>query len=137
MTLQDQFEWDVRDRQNSPELFAQRLCTDLGLSREFEVSIAHSIREQINKHLRALAEGNEDECQQKIRPVVRTAVRKKDELELWTPVVSGTMPQPSIPSTTSDLGIVSLAPTWTASLFTGGNSLSAPSSSVPIMPFGT
>ena len=28
------------------QLFAQQLCTDLGLTREFEVAIAHSIREQ-------------------------------------------------------------------------------------------
>lgn len=39
--LCDQFEWDVADTNNSPEIFARHLATDLGLSREYEVYIAH------------------------------------------------------------------------------------------------
>ena len=46
-SLQDQFEWDVKNENVSPESFAHSLCSDLGLSKEFEVSIAHSIREQV------------------------------------------------------------------------------------------
>eukprot|EP01127_Copromyxa_protea_P019731 TRINITY_DN6472_c0_g1_i1.p1 TRINITY_DN6472_c0_g1~~TRINITY_DN6472_c0_g1_i1.p1 ORF type:complete len:207 (-),score=33.29 TRINITY_DN6472_c0_g1_i1:96-659(-) len=45
--LCDQFEWDIMEPLNSPEVFARALATDLGLSREYEVSIAHSIRTQI------------------------------------------------------------------------------------------
>ena len=33
MSLVDQFEWDMAEKKNSPEEFAQRLCAELG---EFE-----------------------------------------------------------------------------------------------------
>lgn len=39
--LCDQFEWDISEPTNSPEVFARHLATDLGLSREYEVSVAH------------------------------------------------------------------------------------------------
>ncbi len=45
--LRDQFEWDMANPDNVPEPFARALCLDLGLSREFEAAIAHTIREQI------------------------------------------------------------------------------------------
>lgn len=49
--LHDQFEWDVNNPANLPEPFARSLCQDLGLSREFEATIAHSIREQLAVYL--------------------------------------------------------------------------------------
>jgi SNF5 / SMARCB1 / INI1 len=47
IVLRDQFEWDVNNPANTPEPFARLLTQDLGLSREFEAAIAHSIREQL------------------------------------------------------------------------------------------
>eukprot|EP01126_Amoeba_proteus_P032257 TRINITY_DN31498_c0_g1_i2.p1 TRINITY_DN31498_c0_g1~~TRINITY_DN31498_c0_g1_i2.p1 ORF type:complete len:210 (-),score=28.85 TRINITY_DN31498_c0_g1_i2:262-891(-) len=45
--LYDQFEWDVSNPENSPETFARILANDLGLSRDLEVAVAHSIRTQL------------------------------------------------------------------------------------------
>ena len=47
VSLQDQFEWDMSEELNDPELFAQSLCTDVGLGGEFITAIAYSIRGQI------------------------------------------------------------------------------------------
>mmetsp|Transcript_14044 Transcript_14044/g.23856 ORF Transcript_14044/g.23856 Transcript_14044/m.23856 type:complete len:132 (+) Transcript_14044:606-1001(+) len=52
IVLRDKFEWDINNPQNSPEDFAESLCTDLGLGSDFMLPIAHSIREQINEHQR-------------------------------------------------------------------------------------
>ncbi|KAI9217964.1 hypothetical protein BC828DRAFT_350930, partial [Blastocladiella britannica] len=52
--LVDEFEWDLLCPFNSPERFAARYCLELGLESEFCTLIAHSIREQIQLHLRAL-----------------------------------------------------------------------------------
>eukprot|EP01016_Furgasonia_blochmanni_P040451 TRINITY_DN5165_c0_g1_i8.p1 TRINITY_DN5165_c0_g1~~TRINITY_DN5165_c0_g1_i8.p1 ORF type:complete len:337 (-),score=31.12 TRINITY_DN5165_c0_g1_i8:236-1246(-) len=54
VTLKDRFEWDINDPNNNPEDFAITLCSELGLSGEFAVQIAHSIREQIIRYQRAL-----------------------------------------------------------------------------------
>jgi SWI/SNF-related matrix-associated actin-dependent regulator of chromatin subfamily B protein 1 len=50
MVLLDQFEWDINNQHNSPEEFAKNLCADLGLSSEFLLPIAHSIKEQVLEH---------------------------------------------------------------------------------------
>lgn len=50
IVLRDQFEWDINNPNNSPEDFAESLCSDLGLGAEFMLPVAHSIREQINEH---------------------------------------------------------------------------------------
>src|ERR1700761_1614541 len=47
MKLDDQFEWDVNDQTNSPELFAEVYANELGLSGEWKTAIVHSIREQL------------------------------------------------------------------------------------------
>ena len=52
VVLRDQFEWDINNPHNSPEDFAESLCSDLGLGAEFMLPVAHSIREQINEHQR-------------------------------------------------------------------------------------
>jgi len=95
-SLQDQFEWDIRNKHISPESFAQTLCSDLGLGREFSVSVAHSIREQINQHLQAVVEGSDFIWEQWVRPVVRTALRSEEELPLWTPSVSSSLMLPMV-----------------------------------------
>eukprot|EP00826_Nyctotherus_ovalis_P039819 TRINITY_DN3856_c0_g2_i1.p2 TRINITY_DN3856_c0_g2~~TRINITY_DN3856_c0_g2_i1.p2 ORF type:complete len:168 (+),score=55.43 TRINITY_DN3856_c0_g2_i1:641-1144(+) len=48
--LRDQFLWDINNPANSPEVFASTIIADLGLTNEFFLPIAHSIREQIRQH---------------------------------------------------------------------------------------
>jgi SWI/SNF-related matrix-associated actin-dependent regulator of chromatin subfamily B protein 1 len=43
-SLVDQFEWDMSEATNSPEVFAKKICADLGLGGEFVAAIAYSIR---------------------------------------------------------------------------------------------
>jgi SWI/SNF-related matrix-associated actin-dependent regulator of chromatin subfamily B member 1 len=54
MKLDDQFEWDVSDQSNSPELFAEVYTSELGLSGEFKTAVVHSIREQLQAYERSL-----------------------------------------------------------------------------------
>jgi SWI/SNF-related matrix-associated actin-dependent regulator of chromatin subfamily B member 1 len=54
MKLDDQFEWDVSDQTNSPELFAEVYTNELGLSGEFRTAVVHSIREQLQAYERSL-----------------------------------------------------------------------------------
>lgn len=54
MNLLDQFEWDILDGSSNPEDFASSFAADLGLAGEFKTAIAHSIREQVDVHLRSL-----------------------------------------------------------------------------------
>ncbi len=53
-TLVDQFEWDINNSSDSPELFARQMATDLSLSGEFVTAIAHDIREQSQLFTRSL-----------------------------------------------------------------------------------
>ena len=52
--LEDQFEWDMNNPENSPEEFARKMTTELCLSGEFTTAIAHSIREQCQLFTRSL-----------------------------------------------------------------------------------
>ena len=52
--LLDQFEWDINNKQNSPEEFAARLARDMALSGEFKTAIAHQIREQVQMFTKSL-----------------------------------------------------------------------------------
>lgn len=45
--LRDQFEWDLANEENSPEVFAETLCKDLGLGQEFVNGVAFAVREQL------------------------------------------------------------------------------------------
>lgn len=55
MNLVDTLEWDVLNDGASAEAFAKRFAVDLGLAGEFETAVAHSIREQVDVHLRSLS----------------------------------------------------------------------------------
>ena len=55
ISLVDQFEWDMSERDNSPETFALKLCSELGLGGEFVTTIAYSIRGQLSWHQRTYA----------------------------------------------------------------------------------
>ena len=54
-SLVDQFEWDMSDPNNSPEQFADKLCSELGLGGEFLSAIAYSIRGQLAWNQRTYA----------------------------------------------------------------------------------
>ena len=54
-SLVDQFEWDMSDPNNSPEEFAVKLCSELGLGGEFVAAIAYSIRGQLSWNQRTYA----------------------------------------------------------------------------------
>lgn len=43
-SLTDQFEWDMSNKELSPEQFATSLCKELGIGGEFQAAIAYSIR---------------------------------------------------------------------------------------------
>ena len=53
-TLVDQFEWDINNSSDAPELFAKQMVRDLSLSGEFATAIAHDIREQSQLFTRSL-----------------------------------------------------------------------------------
>lgn len=55
ISLVDQFEWDMSEKENSPEIFANKLCSELGLGGEFCTAIAYSIRGQLSWHQRTYA----------------------------------------------------------------------------------
>jgi len=55
VSLVDQFEWDMGEPQNSPEEFAKKLASELGLGGEFVTSIAYSIRGQLAWHQKTYA----------------------------------------------------------------------------------
>lgn len=55
LNLTDTVEWDISDPYNDPEAFAQTLCNDLGLPGEFITAVAHSIREQVEAHVKSLS----------------------------------------------------------------------------------
>jgi len=89
--LYDQLEWDINDTFNSPETFSHSLCVDLGLSREFEVCISHSIREQLSFYKQAMIDSKLETVDFYRRPVpLTTAIRKEEELYQWTPIVGST-----------------------------------------------
>ncbi|CAG9329121.1 unnamed protein product [Blepharisma stoltei] len=61
MILRDRFLWDINNKENSPEFFAQCLCADLGLGGDIAVQIAYIIRERIaylHKHLVTMRPGS-------------------------------------------------------------------------------
>lgn len=55
ISLVDQFEWDMSEKQNDPEEFALKLCAELGLGGEFVTAIAYSIRGQLAWYQRTYA----------------------------------------------------------------------------------
>eukprot|EP00300_Choanocystis_sp_HF-7_P012130 c17761_g1_i1.p1 GENE.c17761_g1_i1~~c17761_g1_i1.p1 ORF type:complete len:193 (+),score=47.33 c17761_g1_i1:220-798(+) len=54
--LTDVFEWDCLANTFGPEDYAQRVVRDLGISSEFVPRIAHSMHEQIDDHLKNVAQ---------------------------------------------------------------------------------
>jgi len=79
VSLVDQIEWDLSEPQNSPEQFALKLCSDLGLGGEFVPAIAYSIRGQLAWHQRTYA------FSESPLPTVECAFRSPAEAEQWGP----------------------------------------------------
>lgn len=49
-------QWDMSNPDNSPEVFAENLCRELGLGGEFYTTIAYSIRGQLAYHMTNMTE---------------------------------------------------------------------------------
>ncbi|OQR74102.1 SWI/SNF 1-like [Tropilaelaps mercedesae] len=79
ISLVDQFEWDMSERANSPEEFAAKLCSDLGLGGEFVTAIAYSIRGQLAWHQRTYAFSEAPLGQ------LEMPFRAQSEAEQWCP----------------------------------------------------
>ncbi|XP_033114771.1 SWI/SNF-related matrix-associated actin-dependent regulator of chromatin subfamily B member 1-like [Anneissia japonica] len=79
VSLVDQFEWDMSEKENSPELFSLKLCSELGLGGEFITAIAYSIRGQLSWHQRTYA------FSEAPLPTVEIAIRNQGEADSWCP----------------------------------------------------
>jgi len=79
ISLVDQFEWDMSDKNNSPEKFAAKLCQELGLGGEFVTAIAYSVRGQLSWHQRTYA------FSENPLPAVDIAFRNTGEADQWCP----------------------------------------------------
>ncbi|XP_070572001.1 SWI/SNF-related matrix-associated actin-dependent regulator of chromatin subfamily B member 1-like isoform X1 [Ptychodera flava] len=79
ISLVDQFEWDMSEKDNSPEDFALKLCSELGLGGEFVTAMAYSIRGQLSWHQRTYA------FSESPLPTVEIAVRNQAEADQWCP----------------------------------------------------
>uniref|UniRef100_A0A669D1R8 SWI/SNF related BAF chromatin remodeling complex subunit B1b n=1 Tax=Oreochromis niloticus TaxID=8128 RepID=A0A669D1R8_ORENI len=81
ISLVDQFEWDMSERENSPESFALKLCSELGLGGEFVTTIAYSIRGQLSWHQRTYA------FSENPLPTVEIAIRNTGDADQWCPLL--------------------------------------------------
>uniref|UniRef100_A0A8C4QR29 SWI/SNF related BAF chromatin remodeling complex subunit B1a n=1 Tax=Eptatretus burgeri TaxID=7764 RepID=A0A8C4QR29_EPTBU len=79
ISLVDQFEWDMSEKENSPEKFALKLCSELGLGGEFVTTIAYSIRGQLSWHQRTYA------FSENPLPTVEIAIRNAGDADAWCP----------------------------------------------------
>lgn len=79
ISLVDQFEWDMSEKENSPENFALKLCSELGLGGEFVTAIAYSIRGQLSWHQRTYA------FSEAPLPTVEVPFRAQAEADQWCP----------------------------------------------------
>lgn len=79
ISLVDQFEWDMSEKDNSPESFALKLCSELGLGGEFVTAIAYSIRGQLSWHQRTYA------FSEAPLPTVEVPFRAQAEADQWCP----------------------------------------------------
>jgi len=79
ISLQDQIEWDMSEKQNTPEKFAAQLCRDLGLGGEFVTAISYSIRGQLAWHQKTLA------YMENPPQVIKQPLRNPADTEQWSP----------------------------------------------------
>jgi len=79
ISLVDQFEWDMSEKDNTPEQFALKLCSELGLGGEFVTAIAYSIRGQLSWHQRTYA------FSEAPLSTVNVPFRNQSEADQWCP----------------------------------------------------
>jgi SWI/SNF-related matrix-associated actin-dependent regulator of chromatin subfamily B protein 1 len=79
VSLVDQFEWDMSDKQNNPEEFARVLAAELGLGGEFVTAIAYSVRGQLSWHHKTFSYSETS------MPTVDTAMRMDHDAEQYCP----------------------------------------------------
>jgi hypothetical protein len=82
VVLRDQFEWDIADSTNCPEAFAESLCADLGLGREFVPAVACHVREQLLE----LAEAEQPHARCRALDS-QSVIRPLDVASAWQPMV--------------------------------------------------
>ncbi|ORX54238.1 SNF5-domain-containing protein [Piromyces finnis] len=90
--LKDKFEWDLCNKRNNPEEFAEKLVEDLGLVPEFKTAVSHSIREQIQAHVKSLYLSgyqfnggpilDDDVAQSFLIPLERKSIVRNDKIVL-------------------------------------------------------
>nr|XP_023696470.1 SWI/SNF-related matrix-associated actin-dependent regulator of chromatin subfamily B member 1 isoform X3 [Paramormyrops kingsleyae] len=85
ISLVDQFEWDMSEKENSPETFALKLCSELGLGGEFVTTIAYSIRGQLSWHQRTYA--FRSDFSENPLPTVEIAIRNTGDADQWCPLL--------------------------------------------------
>jgi SWI/SNF-related matrix-associated actin-dependent regulator of chromatin subfamily B protein 1 len=79
VSLVDQFEWDMSDKQNNPEEFARVLAAELGLGGEFVTAIAYSVRGQLSWHHKTFSYSETS------MPTVDAAMRMDHDAEQYCP----------------------------------------------------
>ncbi|KAG1661663.1 SWI/SNF-related matrix-associated actin-dependent regulator of chromatin subfamily B member 1 [Nymphon striatum] len=79
ISLVDQFEWDMSEKENNPENFSLKLCSELGLGGEFVTAISYSIRGQLSWHQRTYA------FSEAPLPTVELPFRNQTEADQWSP----------------------------------------------------
>lgn len=96
--LLDQFEWDVNNRDNDPEMFGVVLASELSLPMEFGPAVAHAIREQCQAFTKSLFNSGyqfdgkppyDQSLQNELSPTVSetTFLRRPDMLDKYKPSV--------------------------------------------------
>ncbi|OQR98201.1 SWI/SNF-related matrix-associated actin-dependent regulator of chromatin [Achlya hypogyna] len=83
--LLDTFEWDLHNSANDPEHFARSFCADMGLSGDFELAIAMSIRDQLQQYAKGHLEQQKDQASR--LPPVSQPLRDMEDAKLWEPKV--------------------------------------------------
>lgn len=78
-SLVDQFEWDLSEEQNSPEEFARKLCSDLGLGGEFVTAVVYSIRGQLAWQAKNYVFSENQ------MPSLESAFRNQSDASIWSP----------------------------------------------------
>uniref|UniRef100_A0A7E4VAI5 SWI/SNF-related matrix-associated actin-dependent regulator of chromatin subfamily B member 1 n=1 Tax=Panagrellus redivivus TaxID=6233 RepID=A0A7E4VAI5_PANRE len=80
-SLTDTFEWDISNKDYTPEEFARKLCTDLSIGGEFEGAIAYSIRGQIAWNQRTFAYSEAP------LPKIENPFRNPLDMDNWMPTI--------------------------------------------------
>lgn len=96
--LLDQFEWDINNPQNDPEMFGVVLANELALPMEFGPAVAHTIREQCQAFTKSLFRSGyqfdgkppyDQALQNELSPPVSasTFLRRPDMLAKYSPAL--------------------------------------------------